>query len=423
MSTRPGRRASATRSWNSVGVRSSRSPAALARIAGTSISRSATCSTSSATLGALGAAQHGAHPGDELPGAEGLDHVVVGAELEADDAVGLVVARREHDDRQGAEGAHARGSTSRPSMSGSPRSRTMRSGLVARTWCRAFSPSLGDQYGKAGVLEVVAHEARDLRVVFDDEDGLHGASIPSPGRPGWASGRGWRGLGGRGGRRRGRAPPPPARSLRQLPLSPSSGAGGGVGGSPGGGLTSPPAGGVGATRLGRDRRSCLGRDLRTGVGRDRRSRLGRDRWTGRRSPRARTGRFAALRRARRAGMRLAVPLVEDLVRTGQPVPQAGVAGAGGRGGRASSRPDRRWDHPCRGRSRRDRSPAPGLTRHAGPLAGPPRAIAVRGHTVRGRRQRGRPMGRGPSDRGSRDRVRSRSANSGGATAARTRPPG
>src|SRR6266508_1898966 len=51
----------------------------------------------------LAAPQHRAHARDQLLGAERLDHVVVGAELEADDPVGLVATGRQDDDR------HARG--------------------------------------------------------------------------------------------------------------------------------------------------------------------------------------------------------------------------------------------------------------------------------------------------------------------------
>ena len=46
---------------------------------------------------ALGAAQHGADAGDHLGRAERLDHVVVGAQLEAHDAVELAAAGGEHD--------------------------------------------------------------------------------------------------------------------------------------------------------------------------------------------------------------------------------------------------------------------------------------------------------------------------------------
>ena len=48
---------------------------------------------------AAAAAQHRADARDHLGGAERLDHVVVGAQLEADDPVRLGAARGEHDDR------------------------------------------------------------------------------------------------------------------------------------------------------------------------------------------------------------------------------------------------------------------------------------------------------------------------------------
>ena len=48
---------------------------------------------------ALRAAKQRAHAGDELVGAERLGEVVVGAHLEADDALGFVGARGQHDDR------------------------------------------------------------------------------------------------------------------------------------------------------------------------------------------------------------------------------------------------------------------------------------------------------------------------------------
>ena len=45
------------------------------------------------------APEYRAHPGDQFPGRERLGHVVVGAELEADDLVNLTVLRGQHDDR------------------------------------------------------------------------------------------------------------------------------------------------------------------------------------------------------------------------------------------------------------------------------------------------------------------------------------
>ena len=64
-------------------------------------------------LGRLGravrAAEDGADAGDELARAERLGQVVVGAELEAEQLVELVVAGREHDDRDGRVAAQLAG--------------------------------------------------------------------------------------------------------------------------------------------------------------------------------------------------------------------------------------------------------------------------------------------------------------------------
>jgi hypothetical protein len=51
--------------------------------------------------GSLNAAQQRAHAGDELALAERLGHVVVGADAEADEQVGLGVQRGEHEHRDG----------------------------------------------------------------------------------------------------------------------------------------------------------------------------------------------------------------------------------------------------------------------------------------------------------------------------------
>ena len=48
----------------------------------------------------LGAPQHGANAGSELTGRERLRNVVVGAELEPDDPVGLLAAGGQHDHGQ-----------------------------------------------------------------------------------------------------------------------------------------------------------------------------------------------------------------------------------------------------------------------------------------------------------------------------------
>ena len=63
--------------------------------------------------------------------------------------------------------------TSRPSSPGRPRSRTTRSGCRWRTWAQGGVAVGGNEDGEPGVLEVVAGELGDLRLVVDDEDGLH----------------------------------------------------------------------------------------------------------------------------------------------------------------------------------------------------------------------------------------------------------
>ncbi len=57
--------------------------------------------------GGLGAAQHGADAGVQDPGLDRLDHVVVGAGLQAHHDVEVVAPGREQDDRELVELAHA----------------------------------------------------------------------------------------------------------------------------------------------------------------------------------------------------------------------------------------------------------------------------------------------------------------------------
>ena len=84
------------------------------------------------------AAQDRVHAQQQLAHAEGLDHVVVGAQLEADDAVDLLALGGDHDhgDRPGRGLLFRLRQTSRPDMSGSIRSRSTRSGRWLRSQLR-----------------------------------------------------------------------------------------------------------------------------------------------------------------------------------------------------------------------------------------------------------------------------------------------
>ena len=50
----------------------------------------------------FGAAQHGAHAGQQFAGIAGFSQVIVGAQLQAHDAVGVLAHGRQHDDRRAA---------------------------------------------------------------------------------------------------------------------------------------------------------------------------------------------------------------------------------------------------------------------------------------------------------------------------------
>ena len=96
---RPGRAASVASSSNSVGVRSTAVPATSARIRGTSRTTSPARIVVGRPRRPLGPAQDRPDARDELARAERLGQVVVGAELEPEQLVELVVAGREHHDR------------------------------------------------------------------------------------------------------------------------------------------------------------------------------------------------------------------------------------------------------------------------------------------------------------------------------------
>ena len=58
----------------------------------------------------------GADPGQQLTGIARLGHIVVGAELQADDAVGLLAHGRQHDDRRPLAGRFAQAPRDLPAI-------------------------------------------------------------------------------------------------------------------------------------------------------------------------------------------------------------------------------------------------------------------------------------------------------------------
>ena len=134
-----------------------------------------------------GAAEDGPHPRHQLPGRERLDQVVVGAQLEAEDAVDLVVARREEEDGHGAAGADlaadveaVAGSRQADVEDDDPR-------VLLLEDLQALLAVAGQEHAEALAAQVQVHQVGDVRVVLDDDHGpvlrAHVPSLAPPALP------------------------------------------------------------------------------------------------------------------------------------------------------------------------------------------------------------------------------------------------
>ncbi len=136
----------------------------------------------------LGAAHHGAQPRGELAQAERLGDVVVGAAVETAHPVGLLAARGQHDDRQGA------GLRRAADLATNLDPRDQRQHPVEQYDVR---PVLGDAHQRFFAIrgladletllfEVVAQQGDERRLILDDQhERLGHASV----RPGFGSSR------------------------------------------------------------------------------------------------------------------------------------------------------------------------------------------------------------------------------------------
>ena len=130
--------------------------------------------TSGGRAGPLEAAQHGLDAGDELARGEGLGDVVVGAELEAVDAVVLGGARGEEDDGDDAEGgvlAEAPAEVEAVAAGHHDVEQEEGGRLAFGVGDDAADGEVGAD-GEAGALQVILHQARDVGVIFQHKDGL-----------------------------------------------------------------------------------------------------------------------------------------------------------------------------------------------------------------------------------------------------------
>ena len=121
---------------------------------------------------ALRSPQQGPNAGDEFARAERLGEVIVGAEFEADDALGLFGARREHDDWQrrrwlarAQHAAHFQTVDLRQHQVEDEQIRGTRSYGLQR-----LAPGPDELGREAGFVEIARDELGDVGVVLDDED-------------------------------------------------------------------------------------------------------------------------------------------------------------------------------------------------------------------------------------------------------------
>ena len=120
--------------------------------------------------------QKSLHACHQLAHAEGLAQVIVGARLEADEAVHFLDPRRHHDDRQVAEAAHFLADL-HAIAAGQHQVEHDQVGMIGlhpRHGVEAVRDALRFE---ARRLEVVGHQLGELRLVFDDQDLAHGSEI------------------------------------------------------------------------------------------------------------------------------------------------------------------------------------------------------------------------------------------------------
>ena len=124
----------------------------------------------SARVVGLTAAQDGLHPGDELARAERLGDVVVGAELEAEDAVDLAVAGGEEQHRHVARGAQSAAHLEAVDVGQADVEQHDLRPMLRDQLEPAFAVR-GLQHSESGLAQVHVEQVGDVRIVLDHHDG------------------------------------------------------------------------------------------------------------------------------------------------------------------------------------------------------------------------------------------------------------
>ena len=129
-------------------------------------------------------AQHGANPRQQFACLERLRQIVVGAQLQADDAVGLIAARGQHHHRQVRAAAYLPAHVEAIAV----RQHEVENHqvcVVRAQPCQAVGGGFGVRDIESGVGRIVDHHTGQAGVVFDHQQGLmhQGRFPPATGRP------------------------------------------------------------------------------------------------------------------------------------------------------------------------------------------------------------------------------------------------
>jgi len=122
------------------------------------------------------ALEHGAQAQNELPGGKRLDHVIVGAKLQPDDAVHLLAPGREHDDGGGCGFGIAL------ELLADLEAVEPGEHEIENDTGRRRPPGLGQRLvavpgrfrGESGGIEVESQQFDNIVVILDDQDGILG---------------------------------------------------------------------------------------------------------------------------------------------------------------------------------------------------------------------------------------------------------
>ena len=132
---------------------------------------------------AFGAAQHGTDAGQQLAGLERLAQVVIGAQLQAHDAVGDVAQRGEEDD--GHRGFGAQGTEQlQPVHAGKHDVHDDQAAGHAALDLEELRRVPRRAGGKAVATQIVGKQGADFLVVIDDTDGMDRVHGPHSGAEG-----------------------------------------------------------------------------------------------------------------------------------------------------------------------------------------------------------------------------------------------